>query len=309
MIHVQQLNEGTIKRAAKISPPSWVHAVKPNEDELRQLNALGISSELLSHGIDPNERSRVVQRGEVILIVVHFPFLQEQPAKIPYVTMPITIFLLPQSIVTIEPVEMGLLEKLAETPPAGLDPSDVTRFIINLIMRAASEYLGYLQTINLAVEEVEDRLQRSLRNREVLQLLNIQKSLVYFTTALNSIEAMLEKLRKGDFLEWSPIDQQLGEDGLIEIRQAMYQVDIAENILTQMMDAFASIVSNNLNTVMKFLAAITIVINIPMLIASLFGMNVQLPGGSQTGTFIYLIALSSLLSILVIVIFRRMDWL
>jgi magnesium transporter len=308
VIHVLQVNEGTIKRSASIVPHSWIHIVKPDDDDLRQLNAIGISLELLSHILDPNERSRVVRRGEVVLIVIHFPFRLEQPAKIPYVTMPLTIILLPQFIVTVEPAQMGLLDKLVETPPAGLGPSDVTGFIMDLLLRAASEYLGCLYAINISVEEVEDRLQLSLRNREVLQLLNFQKSLVYFSTALNSIEAMLEKLQKGDFLEWSPKDKQLGEDSLIEIRQAIYQVEIAENILTQMMDAFASIVSNNLNAVMKFLAAITIIISVPMLIASLYGMNVQLPGGSQTNIFVYLIALSLLLSILVIVIFRRMDW-
>jgi len=309
MKHTLQADEGSLRSSDSIVPQGLVHVVNPTDDELSQLNAVGIPSDLLSHVLDPNERSRVLQRGDVIQIVVHFPFRQEEPGKIPYVTFPVTIFLLPQFLVMIETVQMGLAEKLTETPPTAIGPNYATRFVMNLLLLAASEYLGCLQTINAAMEEVEDRLQRSLRNREVLQLLNYQKSLVYFTKALNSIETMLEKLLKGNFLEWSPEHHQLGEDGLIEIRQAVYEVDIAENILTQMMDAFASIVSNNLNTVMKFLAAITIIISLPMLIASLYGMNVPLPGESQSGAFGYVIAISLILAIMVIVIFRRMDWL
>lgn len=309
MIHVLQAEEGGRKRSEKIVPHSWVHVVKPTDDELSRLHDIGIPFELLDHVLDPNERSRVIRRDEMVLIVVHFPYLQEQTAKIPYITVPVSIFLLPQFIVTVESLDMGHLESFADIQPVGMDPSDVTRLVMDLLLSAASEYLVCLQTINMEIDEVEDNLQRSLRNREVLELLNFQKSLVYFSTALNSIETMLEKLLKGDFLEWSPGDHVLGEDCLTEIRQAIYQVEIAGNILTQMMDAFASIVSNNLNTVMKFLAAITIVISVPMLIASLYGMNVQLPGESLTSSFVYIIALSVILSTLIVIIFRKMDWL
>jgi magnesium transporter len=281
-----------------------VHAVSPTEPELSQLQEIGIPSELLGHVLDFNERSRVVRRGDIVFIVMHLPNDQTRGAGIPYVTAPTSIFLLPDLLVTIEPMPMGLQEELSATPPSGLSSNDMTQFVLRLLLFAGLEYLTYLQDINRGVDEAESRLQNSLRNREVLQLLNYQKSLIYFTTALNSIEMLLEKLRKGDFLVWSSEDDGLAEDALIEIRQAIYQVDIA-----QMMDAFASIVSNNLNTVMKFLAAITIIISVPMLIASLYGMNVQLPGGSEPTTFAYLIIMSVLLSVIVIILFRRKDWL
>ena len=120
---------------------------------------------------------------------------------------------------------------------------------------------------------------------------------------------MLEKLRKTDVLEWSSENQEILEDVLVEIQQAVYQVGISQNLLTQMMDAIASIVSNNLNTVMKFLTAITIIISIPMLIASLYGMNVPLPGSKSTSALGNLLILSLVLSLLVVVLFRRRDWL
>lgn len=309
MLRILEITDEHARSSERIVPNSWIHAVGPSDTELAQLRDTGIPSELLSHVLDDNERTRVVRRGDNVLVVVHLPYQQDNQAKIPYATAPVSLILLPQYIVTIEPRNMGLFEKLSANPPSGLDDIDKTHFVLGVILQAASDYLANLRDINLAVDEVESRLQRSLRNQEVLQLLKFQKSLVYFSTALNSIEMMVEKLRKGDFLVWASEGQEPAEDALIEIRQAVYQVEIAQNILTQMMDAFASIVSNNLNTVMKFLAAITIVISVPMLIASVYGMNVPLPGGMEPQAFGYLIVGSALLSVFVIIVFRLRDWL
>jgi magnesium transporter len=309
MLKILHINTEGSHRVERIVPNSWVHAISPSDTEFSQLQESGIPADLLSHVFDFDERTRVLRRGAVVLMVIHLPCQQENESKVPYATAPVSLFLLPQLLVTIEHKPNGLYEKLSGDPPIGFSHHDINRFVLGLLLHAASDYLTYLKEINLAIDETEVRLQRSLRNREVLQLLNYQKSLVYFSTALNSIDNMVEKLRKGDFLVWSSEDQELAEDALIEIRQAVYQVDIAQNLLTQMMDAFASIVSNNLNTVMKFLAAITIIISVPMLIASLYGMNVPLPGESELQTFGYLLTFSGLLSVLVIILFRRMDWL
>lgn len=309
MLKILEITGEETRLTEYINPFSWIHASHPNDAELSQLHEIGIPAELLVHVLDFEERSRVIKREDIVYLVIHMPYRQEDESKIPYATAPVSVFLLPQYLVTIEPRDIGLFDKLLKNPPPGLTPHDKNRFVLSLVLQAASDYLINLRDINLAVDETEDHLQRSLHNREVLQLLNYQKSLVYFSTALNSIELMLEKLIKGDFLQWSSEDQDLAEDALVEIRQAIYHVDIAQNILTQMMDAFASIVSNNLNTVMKFLAAVTIIISVPTLIASIYGMNVPLPGESAVQTFIYLLALSILLSILVIIVFRRMDWL
>jgi len=309
MLKISAFTDGVVQPVDQIFPNSWIHVISPSEEELAQLQTCGIPPDLLLHVLDFEERSRVVKRGDIVYLVIHLPYKQEDESEIPYATAPISLVLLPEYLVTIEPMEMGLLEKLVGNPPSGLNARDRTRFVLSLVLLAASDYLKYLHDINLAVDQAEEHLQRSLRNREVLELLNYQKSLVYFSTALNSIELMLDKLVKGDYLEWPPENQEMGEDALIEIRQAVYHVDIAQSLLTQMMDAFASIVSNNLNTVMKFLAAVTIIISVPTLIASIYGMNVPLPGGSAAQSFIYLLGFSVLLSIVVIIIFRRMDWL
>lgn len=309
MIEIMQIIDGAVKPIKHLVPRSWIHAINPTEPELATLQTIVQPKELLGHVLDFDERPRVLRRGEVITTVVHFPLRQPQGTKIPYLTAPVSIFLLPEHIITFEPQDMGVFEILNQSPPTGFGADEKTGFIMNVLSHAASEYLTCLDAINRDVEDIEEHLKRSLHNREVLQLVDYQKSLVYFTTALNSIEVLLEKLHKGDMLVWSLENQERFEDVLIEIRQAVYQVDIAQNILTQMMDAFASIVSNNLNTVMKFLAAITIVISVPMLIASVYGMNVPLPGETSPSTLSILILLSLMLSILVIVVFRKRDWL
>lgn len=309
MIEITEFSNGATRRVGRVVAHSWIHAVAPTPEELERLAASGVPADLLSHVLDFRERTRVVRRAEAVHIVIHVPYQIDGPSEVPYATAPASLIVLPELLVTIEPREIGLFAKLSHSVPSDLSERGKTQFVLSLLLQVASDYLSFLQAINEAVDDAEDRLQRSLRNQEVLQLLNYQKSLVYFSTALNSIEIMVDKLRKGDFLAWSADELELAEDALIEIRQAVYQVDIAQNILTQMMDAFASIVSNNLNTVLKFLAAITIVISVPMLIATLYGMNVPLPGEGRLETFGLLIGGSTVLSVLVILLFRRWDWL
>jgi magnesium transporter len=250
-----------------------------------------------------------VKRGNVFLMVLHMPYAEAAPARLPYATLPVSVLVLPDLLLIVEPRPIGLYKKLREHGPSDLSPDEVMRFALSLLISVAAEYLTALQEINRAVDEIEDHLQGALDNREVLQLLTYQKSLVYFAMALNAIEIMLDKVQKDDAFPWSPENHVLLGDALIEIRQAAHQVGIAQDILTQMMDAFASIVSNNLNTVMKFLAAITIVVNVPTLIASLYGMNVPLPGAGTGSTFGFLLLLSAVLSLGVVWVFHVKEWL
>jgi len=166
-----------------------------------------------------------------------------------------------------------------------------------------------LREITKAVDILEDQLQQSTRNKEVLDLLKYQKSLTYFTTALKSNELMMERLQRSQLLRTYPEDEDLLEDVLTENQQAIEMTNITSNILSSMMDAFASIISNNLNTVMKFLASITIVLSLPTLVASFFGMNVHLPLELHPNAFIYIILISVLISLVVVYIFWRRDWL
>jgi magnesium transporter len=166
-----------------------------------------------------------------------------------------------------------------------------------------------VREIDSAAERLEDRLGRSLRNEEVLGLLGYQKSLTHFATAMRANEIVVDRLRKLPAFEWSAAEHELLEDVLVEVRQAIEMVEIADNILAQMMDAFASIVSNNLNSVMKMLTVVTILLAVPTLIASLYGMNVGLPGAHSRYAFAGITALCVLLGAGLVVLFKRRNWL
>ena len=174
------------------------------------------------------------------------------------------------------------------------------------LVRTYFAALGHTQAV---VDRLENELRRSLRNREVLDLLRHQKSLVYFTTALSGNELVLERLHKGRLLPWTPEDEDVLEDVRIELRQAIEMVAIAEGILAQMMDAFASIVSNNLNGVMKVLTSATILLAIPTLVASLWGMNVVLPFAAAPWAFAAIVAGCSIGIVALAWLFRRRSWL
>jgi magnesium transporter len=181
--------------------------------------------------------------------------------------------------------------------------------VLRLLLRAATRYLSHLRQITKAVDALEDQLQLSTRNKEVLALLKYQKSLTLFTTALKSHELLMKRLQQSQMFREYEEDEDLLEDVLTETQQAIEVTNISSNILSSMMDAFASIISNNLNSVMKFLASITIIVSLPTLIASFYGMNVKLPMDSHNLAFIVIVFLAIAVMALVGFIFWKLDWL
>jgi magnesium transporter len=262
----------------------------------------------VKHALDIDELARIEKDGPTTLIVLRIPAFQGAAAAIPYTTIPLGIILTGPRIVTICGSRNDLRPKLM-TGTDALSVIKPERFVLHILLSAAEQYLGYLQDINTAVDALEEQLQHSLRNKEVLGLLRYQKSLTHFTTALKLNEMMLERLQQNQLLQNHPEDTDLVADVLIEIRQAIVMTSVASDILSQMMDAFASIISNNLNMVMKFLTAFTIVLTFPTMVASFYGMNVGLPGQSSPYAFAVTLAISLGLSLVVAMIFWKKDWL
>lgn len=309
MLTIYRGNDEKLEVISEIVSGSWVHVINPEPQDLTQLKAIGIPEELLTHVKDPDERPRTQQHEKALLIVLHLPYAQGPTANIPFITLPISILITESFLITIIPTATGLLQKFARQHIEGFSTTERARFVLHLLYFIADEFLNCLNQINKTVDGLEDQLRQSLQNREVLELLKYEKSLVYFTTALKSNEIILERLQQGHMLKWGHRDEELLADVLVEVRQAIEQVDISQNILGQMMDAFASIVSNNLNVVMKFLTAVTIIISLPTLLASFYGMNVMLPGEDQPLAFAWIISISLLISLAVIFALWRKEWL
>jgi magnesium transporter len=287
----------------------WINAVNPTSDEVHWLQGLGIPQDYITYPLDVDERARTERENGELLIVLRVPYFNGHSADIPYTTLPLGIILTGRYLVTVCKRENDIINEFASGKMKNLATGKRLRFVLRLLLNAATRYLAHLREINHHVESLEDQLQLSTRNKEVLELLKYQKSLTYFTTALKSNELMMERLQRSQIFKAYPEDEDLLEDVITENQQAIEMTNIASNILSGMMDAFASIISNNLNTVMKFLASITIVVSLPTIIFSYYGMNVNLPFGEHPLAFVLTLAAAILISAGVVIIFVRRDWL
>ena len=286
---------------------SWINVVKPTPEETACLIELGIPHDYITYSLDIDERARTEREDGEQLILLRVSYFKGQTADIPFITLPLGIILTDHYIVTICQEENDVLQEMSRLKD--LSTVKRNRFVLRLLLRVATRYLNHLNQITKSVDALEDQLQLSTRNKEVLELLKYQKSLTLFTTALKSHELMMKRLQQSQMFREYEEDLDLLEDVLTETQQAIDTTNIASNILSSMMDAFASIISNNLNGVMKFLASITIVVSLPTMIASFYGMNVSLPFADHPLAFLGTAALAIIVTTVVGIIFWRRDWL
>ena len=286
----------------------WIKATNPSGEEIDQLQQWGIEPELITYSLDKDEMARVERDEGYTLILLRIPHFQGETHDIPYITVPIGIIIKDNLIATICQYESHITNILTNGKYKGFKTAKRYRFVLYVLLETATRYLTYLREINRAVDYVEDQLEKSTRNRELLQLLKYQKSLVYFTTALHSNEVMMERLQRMRMFNQYEEDEDLLEDVITENQQAIQVSNINAEILAGLMDAFASIISNNLNVVMKALAAITIIINVPAIVAAFYGMNVTLPGEEHPLAFLTVFGVSIGLSGLAALIFYKRDW-
>jgi magnesium transporter len=308
MIAVYKQNDAGL--AALIEPTSgcWINAINPTTEEITRLQSLGIPQDYITYPLDIDERSRFEKENGEMLIVLRIPVFQGREADIPYITVPLGIILSPDHLITVCRQDNDILRDFAAGRVRALNTAKRNRFILHLLLVTAAKYLAYLREINRVVDTLEDKLQQSTRNKELLEILKYQKSLTYFTTALKSNELMIKRLQRSDLFSKYPEDEDFLEDVLTENQQAIEMTSISSNILNSMMDAFASIISNNLNGVMKFLASVTIVLSLPTMISSFFGMNVSIPMEEHPYAFLAILGLSLLMTTSMVVVFVKRDW-
>ena len=295
--------EAEMRQIAVPEKDCWISLVKPTEKELAEVaEAYAIEPDDLRAALDEEERSRLELEDNYTLILVDIPAVEKSKGKDIYTTEPLGIILAKDAIITVCLEETPVLYALKQKHANDLRTHMRTRFVLQILYRNASLYLQYLRVINKLSDKIEQKLHGSTENRELIELLELEKSLVYFTTSLRSNEVVLEKLLKSDRIKKYPEDEDLLEDVIVENRQAIEMANIYSGILSGMMDAFASVISNNLNIVMKFLAVVTIVLSIPVMIFGAYGMNVATEGmpfaGSNYG-FAIIVALSLVVSVVV----------
>lgn len=300
MIRFFKTNALGLQTLSEIEDNSWIHLVSPTEREISSVcEAIGIPRDFLMAALDEEERARIEVEEDCTLILVDVPLAEMHDSSVIYTTLPFGIIIAKENIITVCTKEIPLVSDFISGKIKSFYTFKKTRFILQLLYKNATYYLNYLKQIDKMSNNIERELHKSMKNKELIQLLDLEKSLVYFTTSLRSNEIVLEKMLKIESIKKYPEDEDLLEDVIIENKQAIEMANIYSNILSGTMDAFASVISNNLNMVMKFLTSITIVLTIPTMIASFFGMNVPVPLSGQPHAFIIIIAISLAISSLI----------
>lgn len=303
--------ENRLEKVKTITKNSWIHLVKPSMEELEEVaNKTKIDIELLTKVLDDEEVARIEIDGSTTMIVVNYPYLKEKGKKNKYRTMPIGILSNQNFIITISLTELEVVNDFIKNKVKDFYTFKKTRFIIQLLFKISNSYLKYLREINKEITNKETVLYHSTQNKELINLLDLEKSLVYFLTALKGNEVVLERLTKGNIVELYTDDTELLDDAVIENRQGIEMANIYREILTSMTDTYATIISNNLNTVMKFLAGITIVFSIPTMISSFMGMNVPLLHLEHNPfSFFYIVLVSIIVSLIVAIVLKKRNML
>ena len=258
-----------------ISEGCWVSLIDPNEEELQRVSgALNIEPDFLRAALDEEETSRIDTEEGQTLIIVDTPAVENSSAAVVYSTIPLGIIVTESNIVTVCLKEVSVIRDFQEGLVKGVSTIKKTSFILHILLRVAKRYLQYLKQIDKIYNHMERQLYKSQRNKELIQLLDLEKSLVYFNTSLKANEVTLEKILRGRIVTLYEEDHDLLEDVLIEVRQAIEMAQIYSDIISGMMDAFASVISNNLNVIMKVLTVITILLTVPNIVFGFYGMNV-----------------------------------
>ncbi len=313
MIRYYAKVDGQLQELESALQSNWVNISPPfNTAELEQVALqFELPLDFLTDSLDIDERSRYEREEDVRLIVLNTPILndlemQETNDAI-YITIPIGIILTPDHIITITSYENPVLQLFLDHKVKNFDPKNQRLFVLQILEQNVFRFLNCLKKLNTKRNIIEQELYDSSRNKELKQLLGIEKSLVYFVNSLSANELLKLKMKRSDFLKIEKDEdlQDLFEDIIIDNSQALEMSNVYTNILNGTMDAYGSIISNNLNITIRRLTLITIVLMVPTLVASFYGMNIQMPFQDFDHAFYGIIIVSGILSLLLVIYFQR----
>lgn len=301
-------NENGFAEQAVWAPGCWVSVECPDDSDYRFLTQeLNVPESFLEDIADTDERPRTETEGDWLLTILRIP-MQSSQHGIPFITVPIGIITGHDPIVSVCYHRTELLPDFIQyTRRKGISVGNKLTLILRILYSSAVWFQKYLKQINNEVAAAEKELEKSIRNEDLLRLMKLQKTLVYFDTSIRGNEILLGRLRN-IFQSADRPDLELLEDVAIELRQAYNTVNVYSDILTGTMDAFASIISNNVNAIMKRMTSLSITLMIPTLIASFYGMNVDVQLGEFPYAFALIILLSAVLAAATFVWFKKIKW-
>lgn len=302
------INNKGLKQSDEWKENCWINIENPtNEEKAYLLDEIKIPEAFYNDIEDIDERPRIEVENDWTFIILRIPY-KNNDLRNPYTTIPLGVIFKDDIFVTISFYSTDLIADFIKySNKKGIEKNDNFDFIFRILLSSSVWFLKYLKQINLEIKNAENTLEKSIRNEDLQTLFSIEKSLVYFTTSLRSNDILLHRLKNLKMVK-NNIDEELIEDVEIELRQAIETANIFSDILTGMMDAYASVISNNLNIVMKRLTSISIVLMIPTLIASLYGMNVPNALQNNPNGFVIVIFLSIIVAVVGIILFLKKKW-
>jgi len=293
---------------------NWINMIAPTEEEIKKVcKKLQIQEDFVRYSLDYEEKARIdtEEDDNTILFIIDVPIIEKENNEQVYSTMPLGMIVVRDDYFITVSLKSNRVVAELEKAKNNIITYKKSRMILQLFYKNAELYLKYLKKINKETEIAENVLKNSLKNKELLKMLSLEKSLVYFTTSLKSNEVVMEKTLRGKIIKLYDEDEDILEDAIIENKQAIEMSKIYSDILNGTMDAYASIISNNLNGVMKFLTSITIILAIPTMIASYWGMNVPVPMQFTNSplSFYAVVAFSIFLGIIAMIWLKKKDML
>jgi magnesium transporter len=298
-----------LEEIQKPVPGCWINVVDPSDDELAWLiKEFPFSEEYLMDPLDIDEKARAERDEDILFTLIKIPHFRGKKDEAPFITIPLGVLQNDDYFITITKEDNVIVQEFENNRVKNLNTSKHYRFLLLILLKTATKFLAHLREINKTVDQIEDDLQLSMKNQDIFDLLKYQKVLIYYTTALKSNELMMARLNRLQLLRTYEEDEELFQDVVTEFQQAIEMTNIANNILLQMTSAYASIINNNMNKVIKTLTLITIVLYVPTLIASFFGMNVHIPGQDSQSAFAWIMSISLGLALTILFIFMRRRW-
>ena len=310
-IYNTDLKTNKFEKIKEFRPGSWINLVNPTAEEIETVcSNLKIEDEFIKYPLDYDEQARIDVEDDMTLFVIDVPVIEEDNEGKNYSTMPLGLIVVrDEYFISVALKKTRIIDAFEKGRVKGMFTYKKTRFLLQILYLNASYYLNDLKKINKEAENTVNDLKTTMKNQDLMKLLRLENSLVYITTSLKANEVVMEKTARGKVLKSYEEDDEILEDAIIENRQAIEMGKIYREVLNGTMDAYASIISNNLNVVMKFLASITIVLSLPTLIASIWGMNVPLPFATNPYGFGIVCGISVLVSVVAFVWLKKKDML
>ncbi|HIJ59192.1 MAG TPA: magnesium transporter CorA family protein [Nitrospirae bacterium] len=299
LINIQNLEKGC-----------WIKVTAPTEEDINYLiNEIKVPYQFINYSCDEDENAKYDKIDNATLLIVDIPHKNTIMSEEPYMTRILGIVIMEDYVITICNYNTKVLEKLVLNYANRINTKKKNEFVLYILLATANKYLECLHKINETIEVSERSVRKHMRNEDLISLYFLQKSLVYFTVGLRSNQIMMQKLLRINLFDKFPEDRELLEDVIAEINQAKEMTEIANNILYQMMETFSYMIANTQNTVIKILTSVTILISIPTLIASIYGMNIPLPLSDIPYSFAIIIGSTTILTILIAYLFAKNKWL